>query len=81
MFDGPCQYDLILGRDFLHKIGLQLDFANAKMCWMEHLVPMRDDASLKESNCLELEDEVDIDAFTSEILDTKYEQVDPVKVA
>ena len=41
VFTAPCQYDMIIGRDVLHEIGLVLDFKNHKMSWDECHVPMR----------------------------------------
>ena len=66
VFDGPCRYDIILGRDFLHKIGIQMDFANAQMSWMEHLVPMKDDVKWTASLYAEEDD-----FFATEIMEAK----------
>ena len=30
VFDSPCRYNIILGQDILHKIGLNLDFSEKK---------------------------------------------------
>ena len=80
VFEGPCRYDIIFGRDFLRKVGLQMDFANAQMRWMEHLVPMRDDATWNNGS-LFVDDQTENEAYASEILDAKYEKMDPIQVA
>ena len=43
VFDSPCRYDMILGRDLLHKIGLNIDFENKVMKWIDSIVPMKTD--------------------------------------
>jgi hypothetical protein len=42
VFSGPSQYDVILGRDFLRKIRMELDFENNSMNWMDNMVLMKD---------------------------------------
>ena len=41
VFDSPCNYDIILGRDFLSMIGLTLDFKNHTMKWMDSTIQMK----------------------------------------
>ena len=41
VFSGPCCYDIILGRDFLHKIHFHIDFQNNTMTCMDMSVAMR----------------------------------------
>ncbi|MFM7530879.1 MAG: retropepsin-like aspartic protease [Nodosilinea sp.] len=43
VFDGPCNYDLILGRDFLERIGFKLDFDQLKMRWINKEIDMKDE--------------------------------------
>jgi len=88
VFDGDSRYDVILGRNFLHKMGMRIDFEHKRMEWMDHLVPMRDvqsfgtvpDSVFFESWNDDGEME-DVDSFITEILDVKYDTVDPNEVA
>ena len=41
VFNQPCNYDIIFGRDVLAKIGMNLDFQSFSMVWDEATVPMR----------------------------------------
>lgn len=42
VFDAPCQYDVILGRDFLFNIGFIIDFDAKDMKWLGQNVLMQD---------------------------------------
>ena len=35
MFSDPSNYDIIIDRDFLSKIGLKVDFDQKQMIWLE----------------------------------------------
>lgn len=41
VMDGQSNYNIILGRDFLQKIGLTLDFATLKIKWMNLEISMK----------------------------------------
>ena len=41
VFDSPCAYDVILGRDFLCRVGLSLNFENGYIEWMGQRIQMR----------------------------------------
>ena len=75
-FDSPCRYDMILGRDLLHKIGLNLDFGEKVMKWIDSVVPMKTNdfwtSPLSYHRAL---DDDEFDAFATTILDAKYEKV------
>jgi len=43
IFDGDTNYDIILGRDFLERIGFKLDFERGIMGWMNREVEMKKD--------------------------------------
>ena len=43
VFNSPCKYDMIVGRDILNKIGLTLCFAEKTMWWIDYTVPMKTD--------------------------------------
>ena len=90
IFDEPCRYDVILGRDFLSKAGITICFKSNVMTWLENVVPMRCPTTDKETleavldACYmhdeEYELEIDwLDGYLSNpipILDAKYEKAD-----
>ena len=51
-------YDMIIGRDLLHELGIDLLFSLGVMKWDNATVPMRDPAQLRDT---------EIDAFEAEI--------------
>lgn len=87
MFDGPCRCDVILGRDFLHKSGLQLNFDRQTVQWLDQTIDMKGDAFMKNPQLFFLEDqhndelEEELESNATEILDAKCERVDPREVA
>ena len=40
VFDQPCNYDIILGGDFLRKIGTKLNYADLSIDWLGNTAPM-----------------------------------------
>ena len=90
IFDQPCKYDIIVGADFLTKIGLVVDYQQKHICWFGDSVPLRqsnkltneDFAAMLESHDIayeqeELFDGEDLlDCYLSDILDAKYEALD-----
>ena len=42
VFDAPCNYDIILGRDFLSAAGVNMNFEFGFMEWMESKVEMKE---------------------------------------
>ena len=85
VFDGPCQYDIILGHDFLYKTGMMLDFELKKVMWLGNHISMKDPQSLEDpiQQYLFLMEDTDPfddydDCFTTQILDAKYEKADPL---
>jgi hypothetical protein len=76
-----CDYDLILGYDFLCKIGLAVDFSSSLLKWMDAEVAMKPheywDDLLDAYYILCNED----DCFTTDIKESKYEYVDTDEVA
>ena len=89
VFGGECRYDVILGRDFLSKVGMKFDFSKNTITWEDVEVAMRSaegelhdrvlDSTDEAYECAELEDK--LDAFSSTILDAKYESHTPDEVA
>ncbi|KAG7345551.1 reverse transcriptase RNA-dependent DNA polymerase [Nitzschia inconspicua] len=41
VFDAPCRYDLIIGRDTLRDCGMMIDFGHEKLSWFENVVAFR----------------------------------------
>jgi len=41
VFDAPCRYDVIVGRDVLKEIGVELNFKNQSIIWDDCIVAMR----------------------------------------
>ena len=90
VFDAPCNYDIILGVDFLKKVGIKMDYENLKVEWLGNTIPMESlndpksiaahvDAYLAQ---IEMDDQgFDIDSYAaSSILDAKYDKTDIDKV-
>lgn len=89
VFDADCDYDMILGQDFLSKAGIKLNFDIETIKWMDNAIrPMKERGQWNNlynwytaTETFE-EDKKDEEAGESfQILDAKYEQVDPTKVA
>ena len=93
IFDNKdCQYDIILGTDFLAQTGIKIDYETGTMSWFDNTLPMRPPHGLDTSEfvamedhyCLQLEDELLgehwLDCFATSILDAKYEWTDITKV-
>jgi hypothetical protein len=87
VFDSDRHYDLILGCDFLHKTGLKLDFTAKMVHWMDHSTSMKDQSYWRPSHLFLLDQMNDeatddlLESNASEILEARYERVDPVEVA
>ena len=41
VFQGPCKYDIIFGRDFLQQTGIKLNFKNNTIEWEAFALPMK----------------------------------------
>ena len=86
VFDANCQYDVILGGDFLSKVGMNLKYDTLEVEWFGNTIPMvslqkpNQVASYVESYLSQMEVEelgVDLDSYLADpILDAKYEKVD-----
>jgi hypothetical protein len=95
VFDAPAsQYDVILGRDYLHHLGIDPQFSTKKMVWMEHTLDMKPPGFWEDPVNLYLSLHMDIDEeavdddddvldeqHTTEIKHAKYEKVDTMEVA
>lgn len=86
VFDAASQYDVVLGGDFLSKVGMNLKYDSMEVEWFGNTIPMvslhkRDQlVSHVDTYVSQLEvDELgwDLDSYLADpILDAKYEQVD-----
>ena len=41
VYDQPCRYDIILGSDFLHKIGVDINYKTKEVTWYGDTIPLR----------------------------------------
>ena len=83
IFDAPCKYDVVLGRDFLTNIGLIIDFDSQTVKWMDHKIPMRERDYWTESRVRETMFSLTDDPLDDEesfILDAKYESKTPKEI-
>ena len=77
VFDEPCAYDIILGRDFLQKARIDVLYSTKRIVWMDKSIPLRSSLerqSIVDSFLTELGDDSEI--LTTNILDAKYGKVD-----
>ena len=84
VFDAPCNYDVIVGRDLLNNVGIDLSFQQQTMKWMNNVVPMKQRGHWRNPHSflsiLDLQDN-SAESFTTQLLDAKYEKVEPMTVA
>ena len=90
VFDAQCKYDIILGGDFLKKIGMNLKYDNLEVEWLGNTIPMQtmDNSNMVaahvETYLSQMEvDELgfDLDSYlTAPIMDAKYEKLNIDKV-
>lgn len=85
VFEPPCTYDLILGNDFLNKIGPKVDYENQALEWQGNRIPMNSKFSKDRLSavvdCLAVvreEEELNdyIESFATAIADAKYDKMD-----
>jgi len=81
-----CAYDVIIGRDLLHNLGIIIDFANQHVKWMDKFIFMKPKTHFHhhtnwtmtfDAGVLDILDDID-DAF---IMDAKYEATSAKEVA
>jgi len=80
-----CNYDIILGANFLRKTGIDLDYDKEEMWWYHCVLPLRpkgglssaDFDAMEDSFYIQTEDELSgedwLDSYATHILDAKYE--------
>ena len=95
VFDADCRYDVILGNDFINRVGIDILGSNGTVEWLGNSIPMRspptitqaeeDFNALFESYLIEMENDhfgfEPLDNYASKILDAKYDKVDVKDVA
>jgi len=83
VFDAKCSFDLILGNDFLRKIGLIVDYERLELGWQGKRIPMnsnftKERLSAAIDGCI-IEDEDDdlnyLDSFATSIADSTYDEI------
>ena len=50
VFDSPCEYDIIVGRDWLSPNAFDIRFSQSTMEWFDRVVPMRNSGELRAGN-------------------------------
>ena len=88
MFDNDnCNYDIILGTDFLTKTGIKLNYADQQMEWFDTTLPLRPKGGLTAedfdamANAFHIQVEEELfgedwfQCFATAMLDAKYEYV------
>ena len=76
------QYDMIIGRDLLSELGIDLEFSTNQIRWDEAVLPFRDSASTV-NDVFIVNDNASVTQATTRIqriLDAKYEPADLTKI-
>ncbi|MHA7927802.1 MAG: retropepsin-like aspartic protease, partial [Marinobacter sp.] len=95
VFGSECNYDVILGRDFLQAAGIKMDFQNGTIHWLEKMIRMKTPGYWSSSAHVQMalmdevfEEDEDLDeserameSLSAEIQEAKYEKVTAKQVA
>lgn len=80
----PMAYDMIIGRDLLHELGVTIDFKDSTVTWDNVSIPMKDkDCTVNNEAIFNISEGEAVDDATTrmkKILDAKYEPADLDKV-
>lgn len=81
VFDARCNYDIILGRDFLKRAGIVMDFEKETVSWFERTIPMKHPQHWRMMNDAKFfsAEETFMDQFKIE--EAKYEEISPSEVS
>lgn len=92
-FSAPCQYNLILGADFLKNAGVKLDYEKLEIEWAGVKLPMNTNKftrqrlnALADQYLMQIEEELlelenrDECCYAPEILEAKYEPASPDQI-
>ena len=66
VFEKKCQYDIILGSNFLEKAGITLCYLTRKVKWFKEEIPFRNPHKTKNQELLAMADALEVqheDAF------------------
>jgi hypothetical protein len=76
VFEAPCNYDDILGRDVLSDVGLIMDFKYNAVKWMDLEISMKPREHWKDKDIyfLALADDLDMDDDLDDVNPAKYEK-------
>ena len=86
VFDTPCRYDIIVGTDFLNKVGMKINFEESAVEWYDSRLHLQDPRGLapEDFKYVQVEGELFgedwLDSFGTTILDTKYKKADILEV-
>jgi hypothetical protein len=89
VFEPKCTYDLILGNDFLTKIGLKIHLDTLELEWQGNKIPMNSKFTTERLSsavecCMILEEDEDandyLDTFAVAIADSAYDEMDVHRV-
>ena len=83
VFSSPSQYDVILGSDFLTKVGIDTLFSQGATKWLDQTIPMRSPGYWQDpaNRYLELYlADIEAEQHSVEIKEAKYEAVTPQEV-
>ena len=74
VFDAPCAYDVIMGRDMLRAIGMDLNFSDNTVRWLEREIKMRSRKEPMDMSTLDESDPYDEETNANDvyILDAEY---------
>jgi predicted methyltransferase len=88
IFDQPCQYDMILGSNFLAQVKIDISYKNKCVSWFGNTIPLQNKRDFTRQDfddlvkCFESqigEDDLGDDwmeSYVTRILDAKYEKLD-----
>ena len=77
-----CQYDMIIGRELLHKLRIDLHFSTTSMHWQDVEVSMKELTCTKEET-FQIQEELFVSEDTdwiAKMLDAKYATADFLKL-
>ena len=82
IIDDDPKYDIILERDVLQPTGFALDFDDGSIRWMDMKIPMKfsNEDEIRYVDYVS-DDEEEEELFVTEILSSKYDEVQPKEVA
>ena len=92
VFDANCRYDVILGGDFIQKMGININYTEGHIEWLDGQLPLRNAYEFQKEDMSLLVEMLDVkedkewfgddfvESLTTTILDATYNKVDLDKV-